>query len=160
MFYDSYEIDSDNIDYPELAEIYTSDEDEMEFRLRNSDSTYRRERQVINSQCLQANIRLPKFETKYKSLKTKTYEKKNVKVHTKDTICPICIDILDLQNSRSLVFCSSQCGHLYHRQCIILLLYKNSRRKPKFKTLPIKNFIKCPTCRCKSTFKRPKQLTV
>ena len=146
-----YDEEEDYIDYPELNEIYTSDEDEMEFRRRNSSNTHNIYNPVENTRPHFHYQSSGSIRTRNrKIINTRRYSRKSVKPNLDNNVCAICLDIMIKEDVRNLVFCSSQCGYIYHRKCIMLWGKKQNNSNS--------SHIKCPTCRTFSNFKRPKMV--
>ena len=135
-----YDRDSDSleIDYPDADEVYWSDSDEETYHRRNN-QTPRFDHRLLH--CLLLGDR---FKTEMRSHQGPCKPRKVVgpKITTKAVECPICLEPCGEEVKTAHLYCSSECGNIFHRKC--MEQYASNLHTP----------VKCPLCRTLSEFKQ------
>jgi len=143
--------DSDSgqdIDYPDASEVFWSDDEEIDFHIRDSsicsprtqnydrfERTDNRRRQAPNPVLEITSLSKQHRVHMIHEAQTKVPPKK-----TGDQDCPICLETC-FPSTQHILYCSTECGNLFHLGCMV------EYTKPYAPQIA-----KCPLCRIWSKF--------
>lgn len=132
------ESENREIDYPDAAEVYWSDEEDVKFHIRDSS----RSSPVLRSRRLRMRIH-PYIRSVKTTKPNPDVYNKTVPPKNKTDGCAICLENTDLNSDNEHIYCSSQCGNIFHYSCMLTYTKPNPP-----------NFAKCPLCRTWSNFEK------
>jgi hypothetical protein len=135
--------ESKEIDYPDASEVQWSDDEDTHFHHNGDSSIYSYILDERSSYLSQRRRYVSTTQTKPYPYANKTRKKDKVKIKApvRQLVheCSICLDIC--QPTMTHLYCSTQCGNVFHDVCI--------REYTKPHTTA---FAKCPLCRTWSNF--------